>query len=70
MEPVVDADRNLSFGCDEDGSEITFKGWLDEIRLGAGSLSADRIKADYETVVNPDFFTAGPSYSGCAVIVR
>lgn len=63
-------DYALSFGNNASQNEVPFKGWLDEIRLGAGSLSADRIKADYETVANNQFFKMSAYVPGFAVIVR
>ena len=63
-------DYALSFGNNASQNEVPFKGWLDEIRLGAGSLSADRIKADYETVANEQFFKMSAYAPGFAVIVR
>ena len=63
-------DYALSFGNNASQNEVPFKGWLDEIRLGAGSLSADRIKADYETVANDQFFKMSAYAPGFAVFVR
>ena len=63
-------DYALSFGNNASQNEVPFKGWLDEIRLGAGSLSADRIKADYETVANENFFSATEGSSGFFIVVR
>lgn len=63
-------DYDLSFGNNASKNEVPFKGWLDEIRLGAGSLSADRIKADYETVANENFFSATEGSSGFFIVVR
>ncbi|MBQ9432216.1 MAG: SUMF1/EgtB/PvdO family nonheme iron enzyme [Kiritimatiellae bacterium] len=39
-------------------------GQCDEIRMRGGSLSADRIKADYDMVKNLNFLTYGPVESG------
>ena len=39
-------------------------GQYDEIRLRGGSLSADRIKADYDMIKNRNFLTYGPVESG------
>ena len=39
-------------------------GQCDEIRLRGGSLSADRIKADYDMIKNRNFLTYGPVESG------
>ena len=36
----------------------------DEIRLSGGSLSADRIKADYDMIVNRNFLRYGPVENG------
>ena len=63
-------DYDLSFGNNASKNEVPFKGWLDEIRLGAGSLSADRIKADYETVANENFFSATDGSSGFFIGLR
>ena len=66
------SDKNLTFGGSNHASATysSLKGVLDEIRLGAGSLSADRIKADYETVANPDFFSASEVVTGFTVIIK
>ena len=37
-----------------------FNGYMDEVRLRSGGLSADWIKADYDTVVNEAFVTIAP----------
>ena len=37
-----------------------FNGYMDEVRLRSGSLSADWIKADYDTVNDPSFVTIAP----------
>ena len=42
----------------------TFCGQYDEIRLRGGSLSADRIKADYDMIANRDFCTYGKVEAG------
>lgn len=65
-------DWSLTFGCSnhENGNYSSFKGILDEIRLGVGSLSADRIRADYETVAKPDFFSASQYAPGFTVLLR
>ena len=70
IDEAVNNDKDLAFGNIAKKDEVTFKGWLDEIRLGAGSLSADRIKADYETVANPDFFSASEVVTGFTVIIK
>ena len=70
IESAADNNQDLSFGNNAAKNEVMFKGVLDEIRLGAGSLSADRIKADYETVADPEFFAASESIPGFMIIVR
>ena len=67
---VVDNDQDLCFGNTAKKDEVTFKGTLDEVRLGAGSLSADRILADYQTVVDAAFFRMTADRPGFAVVVR
>ncbi len=57
--PVRDNDQPLCFGCDSDGTESTFCGQYDEIRLRGGTLSADRIRADYDMVANRNFLAFG-----------
>ena len=42
----------------------SFNGQYDEIRLRGGSLSADRIKADYDMIANRDFCTYGKVEGG------
>jgi len=42
----------------------TFCGQYDEIRLRGGSLSADRIKADYDMIVNRNFLRYGLAENG------
>lgn len=42
------------------GKGRRFKGAMDEVRLRAGSLSADWVKADYDTVNNASFVTVAP----------
>ena len=42
----------------------SFNGQYDEIRLRGGTLSADRIKADYDMIANRDFCTYGKVEGG------
>lgn len=42
------------------GKGRRFKGEMDEVRLRPGGLSADWVKADYDTVVNEAFVTIAP----------
>ena len=55
--PVKDNGLPLSFGCDPYGLGYSFNGQYDEIRLRGGTLSADRIKADYDMIANKNFCT-------------
>lgn len=41
------------------GTERTFEGYFDEVRLGERALSAARLAADYATVANAAFFSFG-----------
>ena len=56
---ATDNGNVLVFGCNPNGSDYTWRGWYDEIRLRGGTLSADRIKADYDMVTNRDFLGYG-----------
>ncbi len=63
--------RPLTIGCNVSKHNYnTFKGTLDEIRLAPGSISAARVKADYETVANSDFFRMRSYSPGLSVIIR
>ena len=60
--PVVQATDNgspLGIGNFPSACASSFNGQYDEIRLRGGTLSADRIKADYDMIVNRDFCTYG-----------
>ena len=46
------------------GLSCSLNGKYDEIRLRGGSLSADRIKADYDMIVNRSFLRYGPVENG------
>ena len=57
---VLDNGELLGIGGWPNGIEgYTLNGQYDEIRLRGGSLSADRIKADYDMIANRDFCTYG-----------
>ena len=51
---VVDNAEPVRFGSSKD-----FKGGYDEVRFISGTLSASRIKADYDTVADAGFLSAG-----------
>lgn len=67
--PVSDVPANIGIGCstqDKYGSSNAvekgrrFNGNMDEVRLRPGIVSADWIKADYDTVNNASFVTLAP----------
>jgi len=51
-----DSGRLFAFGCNSNGSETSFCGYIDEFRVRKAALDADRIKADYLTVNDPEAF--------------
>ena len=59
---VLDNDDYLTLGGGDD--PYSLNGQYDEIRLRGGSLSADRIKADYDMIVNRNFLRYGPVPNG------
>jgi len=48
----------LSFGNNSNGSERSFPGLYDEIRLSKGAKSADRVAAEYATMFDSSFLSA------------
>ena len=61
---IAAADDNgtpLAFGNKPSGNGniVSFVGQYDEIRLRGGTLSADRIRADYDTIANRNFLSFG-----------
>lgn len=57
---VNDVAAPYSFGANSDGSEFSLNGAYDELRLHKGAVSDEWIKAEYDTVRNPDtFFSFG-----------
>ncbi len=54
----------LAIGCASNGNAWSFVGRYDEIRLRGGTLSAARIKADYDMIKNRNFLSYGPVESG------
>ena len=61
---VDDESSELAFGNNANGGIWSLNGQYDEIRLRGGSLSADRIKADYDMIKNRDFLIYGPVKNG------
>lgn len=56
---VLDGDKAISIGSNSTGSEWALYGVLDEFRLRRGAASADWIAAEYATVNDSGFLTAG-----------
>jgi len=56
---VSDNGVPLALGNKADGSEQSLRGQYDEIRLRGGTLSADRVRADYDIIASPGFVTCG-----------
>ena len=56
---VSDNGEILAVGNNIVGTEASFEGYYDEIRLGAGALSAERIAADYAIVHDTSFVSFG-----------
>ena len=52
---VSDTDKPLSFGNNSNGSEGSFNGMYDEIRLRKGALNATRVAAEYATMTDAGF---------------
>lgn len=53
-----DWDQPLAIGCRNNGTDHSFGGLLDEIRLAPGSATPQRVKAEYDTMMNNAAFTA------------
>jgi len=64
IDAASDNGRCLYLGAGFGGWGPSFLGQYDEIRLRGGSLSADRIKADYDMIKNRNFLSYGPVESG------
>ena len=64
IDAVSDNGKGLYFGSGFGGWGPSFLGQYDEIRLRGGTLSADRIKADYDMIVNRNFLRYGPVENG------
>ena len=54
----------VAIGSSPSGVMWSLNGQYDEIRLRGGSLSTDRIKADYDMIKNRNFLSYGPVESG------
>lgn len=67
---TTDGSHALTIGNGITHKYSTFKGTVDEVRLTTGNLTAARIKADYETVANANFFRMGEYRPGFIVIIK
>ena len=56
---ATDNGKPLSIGCDSDGSEAYFVGYVDEARLRKGAASAAEVSLEYATMSDAAFFDAG-----------
>ncbi len=56
---AVDNGNPLAIGGSPNGSQPSFEGYYDEVRLGAGALSAERIAVDYEVIHDASFVAFG-----------
>lgn len=56
---VTDNGEILALGNNITGTEPSFEGYFDEVRLGAGALSAERIAADYAIIHDASFVSFG-----------
>ena len=65
IDTVLDNDDYLTFGGGD--AVYSLNGQCDEIRLRGGSLSADRIKADYDMIKNRNFLIYAPVVNGKGV---
>ena len=64
ISPATDNGVSLAFGHKPNATSVGFFGQYDEIRLRGGSLSAARIKADYDMIKNRNFLSYGSVESG------
>nr|MCR5839921.1 DUF2341 domain-containing protein [Kiritimatiellia bacterium] len=56
---ATDNGKPLSIGCDSDGSEAYFVGYVDEARLRKGAASAAEVALEYATMADAAFFDLG-----------
>ena len=64
---VDDSAPMVAIGSSVSGKMWSLNGQYDEIRLRGGSLSADRIKADYDMIKNRNFLICAPVVNGKGV---
>ena len=66
---INDGEHALTMGSGNSHNYTTFKGTLDEVRLMTGNPSAARVKADYETVANANFFSIHEYRAGFVISI-
>ena len=59
--PLTDEPCDLVFGCNSTGTESSFAGAMDELRLSTSAADALRVKAEYATVADTAFLDATPA---------
>ena len=64
IDVATDNGLELAFGAASYGGERSLDGQYDEIRLRGGSLTADRIKVDYDMIAHPGFLNYGSVTNG------
>ena len=57
---ATDNGKQLSIGCNPEGTESNWMGQMDEIRLRKGDVTADRMLAEHETIAKASFLAASP----------
>ena len=55
---ATDNGKQLSIGCNPEGTESNWMGQMDEIRLRKGDVTADRMLAEHETIADLSFLSA------------
>lgn len=70
VEQPLENELPLAFGALSNGGDASLNGQYDEIRLRGGTLSADRIKADYDMIANREFLSYGAVRAGCEAAVK
>lgn len=64
IDAVITSSDGLAIGCNPDGSQPSWCGCYDEVRIYNGKLSADYIKADYDQMAGGGFGVFGPAHGG------
>lgn len=63
--PAAENNQPLGLGCLNTGADNAFNGWMDEVRLYAGAMSAARVKAEYDTMTDNATFTGYGAAEPC-----